>query len=85
MGRSAVTIPEIRACCAVSGRANLLLFAWFRDIQDLQALEQLLVERLGHITIIDRAACIHSMKRLGRLLDEDGRSVGNVPIAAEAS
>ncbi|RVU14610.1 Lrp/AsnC family transcriptional regulator [Streptomyces antnestii] len=80
VGRSLASVPEIRACAAVSGTSNLLLFAWLRDVTDLHRLEQLVVQRHPDVTITERAVSLHTIKLLGRLLDADGHSIGHVPV-----
>ncbi|MGW0995690.1 Lrp/AsnC family transcriptional regulator [Streptomyces sp. NPDC002523] len=80
VGRSLVSVPEIRACAAVSGTSNLLVFAWLRDLTDLHRLDQLVVRRHPEAVINDRALSLHTVKLMGRLLDEDGHSIGHVPV-----
>ncbi|MGW5128924.1 Lrp/AsnC family transcriptional regulator [Streptomyces sp. NPDC004069] len=79
-GRSLAAIPEIRACAALSGPTNLLLFAWLRDIGDLYRLERLVNQRCPDVTVADRTLCLRTFKLLGRLLDEKGHSIGHIPI-----
>ncbi|WP_208905510.1 hypothetical protein [Streptomyces melanosporofaciens] len=51
---------------------------WLRTLGDLPRLEAAITERSSHVTIVDRATVLHTVKQMGRLLDAEGRSIGNV-------
>ncbi|MEU0075029.1 Lrp/AsnC family transcriptional regulator [Streptomyces sp. NPDC006332] len=72
-------LPDVRLCCALTGERNLLLMVWLRSLGDLPQLEATITERSRNLSIVDRAACLHTVKQMGRLLDGEGRSVGHVP------
>lgn len=72
-------LPETRVSIGVSGgAANLLLALWLRTLNDLQRLEERMAERLPAVQVLDRALNLRPIKRLGHLLDTDGRSIGHV-------
>jgi DNA-binding Lrp family transcriptional regulator len=81
--RSLTALPDVRLCCALTGERNLLLMVWLRSLGDLPQLEATIIERSRHLSIIDRAICLHTVKQMGRLLDSQGRSVGHVPPNVE--
>lgn len=81
--RSLTAFPDVRLCCALAGQRNLLLMVWLRSLGDLPRLEATISERSPHLTIVDRAACLHTVKQMGRLLSTEGRSVGHVPPNVE--
>jgi DNA-binding Lrp family transcriptional regulator len=81
--RSLTALPDMRLCCALTGERNLLLMVWLRSLGDLPRLEATITERSRHLTIVDRAACLHTVKQMGRLLDSEGRSIGHVPPDVE--
>lgn len=74
--RSLTALPDVRLCCALTGERNLLLMVWLRSLGDLPQLEATITERSRNLSIVDRAACLHTVNQMGRLLDSEGRSVG---------
>ncbi|MFJ9587998.1 Lrp/AsnC family transcriptional regulator [Streptomyces acidicola] len=76
--RSVSALPDVRLCCGLTGQRNLLLMVWLRTLDDLPRFEATISERFGHLTIVDRAMCLHTVKQMGRLLDGNGRSIGHV-------
>lgn len=78
--RVLVTLPELRLCAAVTGPANLVITVRLRAIEDLQQLEVLLARTLPQLTFIDRAVTLAYVKRVGAVLDDNGRRVGTVPV-----
>ncbi|GAA1034342.1 MULTISPECIES: Lrp/AsnC family transcriptional regulator [Amycolatopsis] len=76
-------LPETRICAAVSGEANVLLIAWLTSQRQIVALEDTLAARFPpphHLEIVDRAVMARPVKLMGRMLDAEGRSVGQVPL-----
>jgi DNA-binding Lrp family transcriptional regulator len=78
--RALATLPEVRMCAAIGGAANLLVVAWLRMSADSVTLESSLVTQLPWLEIIDRAVTLRTIKLMGRLLDEAGRSRSRVPL-----
>ncbi|MER8160818.1 Lrp/AsnC family transcriptional regulator [Streptomyces sp. NPDC094472] len=76
--RSLTALQDVRLCCGLTGGRNLLLMVWLRTLGDLPRLEAAITERSSHVTIVDRATVLHTVKQMGRLLDAEGRSIGNV-------
>jgi DNA-binding Lrp family transcriptional regulator len=72
-------LPEIRMCALTAGPADLALSVWLHRLSDLPRFEAQLA-RLPEVRIVDRSVYLRQVKRLGRLLDQQGRSVGHVPI-----
>ena len=79
-GRALARLPEIRAVTSTAGPHNLFLAVWLRSLAHVQALEAELAGKLPHLTIVDRAVVMRPVKLVGRLLDEDGWTTGNVPV-----
>ncbi|WP_246098086.1 Lrp/AsnC family transcriptional regulator [Rhodococcus spelaei] len=81
IARKLVTLPETRACMAMTGGStNFLYCTWLRSLDNAQRLEQLLAERTPSLRIVDRTVALGFTKRMGRLLDSAGRSTGVVPM-----
>ncbi|MET9259546.1 Lrp/AsnC family transcriptional regulator [Amycolatopsis sp. NPDC004079] len=73
-------LPETRMCASVSGDANILLIAWLTSQDQLTVLENVLAARFPRLSVVDRAITVRPVKLMGRLLDEEGRSIGQVPL-----
>ncbi|WP_262698771.1 MULTISPECIES: Lrp/AsnC family transcriptional regulator [Streptomyces] len=71
---------EVRACAIMAGPHNLVVDVWLRGLSDVHAFEAHLARRLPRLTVDDRSLVLRTVKHMGRLLDEDGRSVGVVPL-----
>jgi DNA-binding Lrp family transcriptional regulator len=79
-GRALSKIPEIRTVASTAGPHNLFLAVWLRSLAHVQALEAELAAKLPHLSVVDRAVVMRPVKLVGRLLDEDGWTIGNVPV-----
>lgn len=78
--RDIARFPEIRLCVGVAGPQNLLATAWVASLMDVHLLEVRLARALPYLHIADRSICLRMTKHLGRLLDEQGRARGFVPV-----
>ncbi|MFJ8820842.1 Lrp/AsnC ligand binding domain-containing protein [Streptomyces sp. NPDC102467] len=74
--RTLAALPECRVVASVTGRANIFATLWLHDLADIQRRETALGARLPTLTVTDRIVGLHTVKRMGHLLDEDGRRVG---------
>ncbi|MEU9205432.1 Lrp/AsnC family transcriptional regulator [Streptomyces sp. NPDC048332] len=79
-GKALARLPQVRLCASVTGSCNLLFSIWLRDLDGITALEALLDARFPRLTVQDRTVTLHTAKRMGRLLGEDGRAVGHVAL-----
>jgi DNA-binding Lrp family transcriptional regulator len=73
-------LRQVRLCATVAGTPAILVAAWVRDIDAVRVFEARLARALPHITVNDRLLTLRTVKRMGRLLDEDGRAIGAVPM-----
>ncbi|MET9259561.1 Lrp/AsnC family transcriptional regulator [Amycolatopsis sp. NPDC004079] len=73
-------LPETRMCAGVSGEANVLRIAWLTSQRQIGALEDTLAARFPRLEVVDRAVTARPVKLMGRMLDAEGRSVGQVPL-----
>uniref|UniRef100_A0AAU1M309 Lrp/AsnC family transcriptional regulator n=1 Tax=Streptomyces sp. NBC_00148 TaxID=2903626 RepID=A0AAU1M309_9ACTN len=78
--RDIARFPEIRLCVGVAGPQNLLATAWVASLVDVHLLEVRLARALPRLRIADRSVCLRMTKHVGRLLDEQGRARGFVPV-----
>ncbi|MGW1208747.1 Lrp/AsnC family transcriptional regulator [Streptomyces sp. NPDC002499] len=71
---------EVRACAITAGPHNLVIDVWLRDLRDVHSFEAHLARRIPRLAVDDRSVVLRTVKHMGRLLDEDGRCVGVVPL-----
>ncbi|WP_164259605.1 Lrp/AsnC family transcriptional regulator [Streptomyces sp. SID10853] len=79
--RTLAALPECRLVAAVTGPANIFVTLWVHDLGDIQRRETALCARLPTLTVTDRIVGLHTVKRMGHLLDDEGRRVGVQPIS----
>ncbi|WP_235946313.1 Lrp/AsnC family transcriptional regulator [Metallococcus carri] len=73
-------LSDVRLCAAVAGTQNLLITAWLSSLPDLQRLETSLCSRVPGLAIAERAIVLRHHKLMGRVLDDQGRSVRSVDM-----
>ncbi|MYT72480.1 MULTISPECIES: Lrp/AsnC family transcriptional regulator [unclassified Streptomyces] len=78
--RTLATLPECRLLAAVTGSANVLATYWVRDIGSVQQRETAACAQSPSLTVTDRVLGVRTVKRMGHLLDDEGRRVGVCPI-----
>jgi DNA-binding Lrp family transcriptional regulator len=76
--KAIATLPELRLCASTTGRTNLMITVWVRSLADVLRLEHLLGERLPWLDVVDTSINLRTAKRMGWLLDAEGRSTGRV-------
>jgi DNA-binding Lrp family transcriptional regulator len=74
-------LPETRSVISVAGSANLVIAVWLPSRESVQTFELSMARALPQVRIIDRSIEIRSVKISGQLLDEDGLSIGRIPVA----
>ncbi|MGG2464345.1 Lrp/AsnC family transcriptional regulator [Streptomyces sp. RGM 3693] len=79
--RTLAALPECRLVAAVTGPANIFATLWVHDLGDIQRREIALCARLPTLTVTDRIVGLRTAKRMGHLLDEEGRRIGIQPIS----
>ncbi|SFY43339.1 Lrp/AsnC family transcriptional regulator [Streptomyces atratus] len=80
VGASIAAASEVRLCAAIAARHSLLITAWVRSVPDTRRLEAHLTERFPELTVEDRRLTLANPKRMGHLLDAEGRNTGFVPM-----
>ncbi|MGW9118388.1 Lrp/AsnC family transcriptional regulator [Streptomyces sp. NPDC055663] len=78
--RTLATLPECRLLAAVTGSANVLATYWLRDVGSVQQRETSVCAQLPSLDVTDRVLGMHTVKRMGHLLDGEGRRVEICPI-----
>ncbi|MCQ4082379.1 Lrp/AsnC family transcriptional regulator [Streptomyces sp. RB6PN25] len=80
VGHAVARLPEVRLATAVTGARNLVVVVWLRSVADSQRFESLLLHKFPELGVRERAVTLHTSKRMGRILDEQGRAVRAVPM-----
>ncbi|GGU94883.1 AsnC family transcriptional regulator [Actinomadura cremea] len=81
---SIATMRETRLVASVIGRANLMANVWAHGLDELAAFQSRLTARYPEIGIVEQSVTLKWAKRVGRLLDGEGRSVGHVTMDVRA-
>jgi DNA-binding Lrp family transcriptional regulator len=73
-------VRQVRLTATVAAGPVIALGIWLRTVEELHRLELTFAEQLPELQVVDRLIVLRVVKRMGRLLDETGRSTGVVPI-----
>lgn len=73
-------MEQVRMCASVSGQHNLQVQVLLHGLGGVDPFEAVLAERFPDLAVKDRAVVLHTPKRMGWLLDQQGRAVGRVPL-----
>ncbi|MDR8407689.1 Lrp/AsnC family transcriptional regulator [Nonomuraea sp. 3-1Str] len=80
VGRALAALPENRGSFAVAARPNLFASQWLRHVSDVPYGEARMTGAIPSLEVLDRMVALRVVKRMGRVLDADGRSIGVVPL-----
>ncbi|MFJ3669739.1 AsnC family transcriptional regulator [Streptomyces sp. NPDC090106] len=81
-GNALARLEQVRMCASVSGPDNLLFVPWLHGLDAVGPFDELLAARFPDVEVRERTVVLHSVKRMGRLLDPWGRATGQVPVRA---
>ncbi|RAX48811.1 Lrp/AsnC family transcriptional regulator [Arthrobacter sp. AQ5-05] len=70
----------LRLCASTTGAANMTFMMQLRTPADIADLEARLAARVPGVDILEASVGVHSFKRMGWMLDPDGRPTGVVVI-----
>jgi DNA-binding Lrp family transcriptional regulator len=73
-------LRQVRLSATLAGTPSLLVIAWLASLDEVHRFEQDLVHRVPEVEVVDRLVVLRSVKRMGHLLDPEGRSTGTVPM-----
>lgn len=73
-------IRQARLTATVASGPVIALSTWLRTVEELHRLELTIAEQLPHLQVVDRHIVLRVVKRMGRLINDGGRSTGVVPI-----
>lgn len=78
--RGIAGLPQVRLCATLAGTPPIVVQAWLHHVEALHDFETTLIKAVPNLTVVDRLITLRTVKRMGRLLDEDGRAIGAVPM-----
>ncbi len=74
-------IPGLRVCLSVTGsESNLVLALAARSMREVPLVEARLAAAAPRLRVLNQTMVLRSLKRMGRILDDAGRSVASVPM-----
>jgi DNA-binding Lrp family transcriptional regulator len=85
LAHSLSALPQMRMCASIVSASNLLCQLWMNRIEELDYVEAYLAERCPTARVDDRWMTSRFAKRVGHLIDPDGRRTGCVPPAFAVS
>jgi DNA-binding Lrp family transcriptional regulator len=71
---------EARLTATVAAGPVIALSTWLRTVEELHRIELSIAEQIPELQVVDRLIVLRVVKRMGRLIGEDGRSIGVVPV-----
>jgi DNA-binding Lrp family transcriptional regulator len=78
---SALTqLRQVRLCVTLASAPSMMLCAWLQTVEEVHRLELTIARRFPRVHIADRLVVLRTVKRMGRLVDSQGRATGVVPI-----
>jgi DNA-binding Lrp family transcriptional regulator len=71
---------QARLTATVAAGPVIALSTWLGTVEELHRLELTFAEQLPLLQVVDRLVVLRVVKRMGRLINEGGRSTGVIPI-----
>lgn len=78
------TMSSLRLCTSLTGPANFSFMMWLRSPADIMTVEQRIGSRIPELEVLESVVITEIPKRVGRILDSDGRSTGQVVLPGPA-
>lgn len=80
VGRNLSKLAHVRLCVAVSGEGNLLVTSWLSDVAAMVRFETWVGFEFPDVRVLERSVTLRVHKRMGKILDERGRRIRQVPM-----
>jgi ABC-type dipeptide/oligopeptide/nickel transport system permease component/DNA-binding Lrp family transcriptional regulator len=78
--RTLTQLRQVRLCATLASAPSMLLCAWLQTVEEVHRLELAIDRRFPQVRIADRLVVLRTVKRMGRLVDHQGRAAGVIPI-----
>ncbi|SDY31144.1 DNA-binding transcriptional regulator, Lrp family [Modestobacter sp. DSM 44400] len=73
-------LRQVRLSATLAGTPSLLVVAWLSSLEEVHRFERDLVHAVPDVDVVDRLVVLRAVKRMGHLLDSEGRATGAVPM-----
>ena len=77
-------MSTLRLCTSLTGPVNFSFMMWLRSPADIMTVEQRIAARIPGLEVLESVVITEIPKRVGRVLDVDGRSTGQVVLPGPA-
>ncbi|MFD1537243.1 Lrp/AsnC family transcriptional regulator [Nonomuraea guangzhouensis] len=77
------SLNHVRMCASVTGEANLAVFLWLHNLQELDEIEGRVASAFPKVLVKDRWIVPRIAKRTGYILDLDSRRLRYVPVGGQ--
>jgi DNA-binding Lrp family transcriptional regulator len=71
-------LREVRLCATLASTPSLLVVAWLSSLEEVHRFEQEFLQKVPDVEVLDRLVVLRAVKRMGHLLDDEGRAVDMV-------
>ncbi|GAB3358581.1 AsnC family transcriptional regulator [Modestobacter lapidis] len=71
-------LRQVRLSVTLAGTPSLLMVAWLPSLEEVHRFEQDLVHQIPEVAVVDRLVVLRAVKRMGHLLDLEGRCTATV-------
>lgn len=71
-------LRQVRLSTTLAGTPCLLVVAWLASLEEVHRFEQELAHVVPDVVVADRLVVLRAVKRMGHLLDVEGRATGTV-------
>jgi DNA-binding Lrp family transcriptional regulator len=78
--RAITQLRQVRLCVTLASAPSMALCAWLQTVEEVHRLELVMARRFPQVRITDRLVVLRTVKRMGRLVDTQGRAVGVISI-----
>lgn len=78
------TMSTLRLCTSLTGPVNFSFMMWLRSPADIMTVEQRIAARIPQLEVLESVVITEIPKRVGRVLDVNGRSTGQVVLPGPA-
>ena len=67
-------LRQVRLVATLASNPSLIVVAWLTSVEEVHRFEQVLLQRAPEVRVTDRLVVLRAVKRMGQLLDQDGRA-----------
>lgn len=71
---------NLRLCTSTTGTSNFTFVMWLKSVEDVMSVELAVTERIPAIHFVESTVALNYPKRVGWMLDADGRATGRVVV-----